>query len=305
MLQDNGGVFMKKSIVLASTILVTISLAACGNQSSSSENTSSSNVKVTKKAASKSSSSSAKPQTDRFNNNEYGIMGYLMLVQRSANELANAPKNRNAESSMEIKKNGNVYTLGMLPIGHSVNVIVNNDNVTVKYDENTDGSGMGDKNGSKTYSKQELASKYASQKDEIDKVIKKYNLDSDTDTNNSNQQAAPTDLDEKTEAVLIYAKANGFDTLDVSDNNTASIELSTADNGRRTVGYGSDGDVQYQIDGNNVTYWTLDHSDDTPAYKQKMVEHTTTLSELKQEFYTPENHHQLTVDIIADNMEEN
>lgn len=282
-----------------------MSLAACSNQSSSSENTSSSSVKVTKKATSKSSSSSSKTQTDRFNNNEYGIMGYLMLVQRSATELANAPKNSNAESGMEIKKNGNVYTLGMLPIGHSVNVIVNNDNVTVKYDENTDGSGMGDKNGSKTYSKQELASKYASQKDEIDKVIKKYNLDSNSDTNNSNQQAAPTDFDEKTEAVLIYAKANGFDTLDISDNNTASMELSTTDNGRKTVGYGSDGDVQYQIDGNNVTYWTLDHSDDTPAYKQKMVEHTTTLSELKQEFYTPENHHQLTVDIIADNMEEN
>ncbi|MBD8088165.1 hypothetical protein HUK49_09650 [Limosilactobacillus sp. c11Ua_112_M] len=300
---------MKKSIVLASTVLVTISLAACGNQSSSSKNTSSSSVKVTKKVVSKSSSSSSKPQTDRFNNNEYGIMGYLMLVQRSATELANTQKNdennsNSDEGGMEIKKNGNVYTLGMLPIGHSVNVIVNNDNVTVKYDENTDGSGMGDKNASKTYSKQELASKYADQKDEIDKVIKKYNLDSNTDTNNSNQQAAPTDLDEKTEAVLIYAKANGFDTLDVSDNNTASMELSTADNGRRTVGYGSDGDVQYQIDGNNVTYWTLDHSDDTPAYKQKMIEHTTTLSELKQEFYTPENH-QLTVDIIADNMEEN
>lgn len=295
---------MKKSIVLASTVLVTMSLAACGNQSSSSENTSSSSVKVTKKATSKSSSSSLKPQTDRFNNNEYGIMGYLMLVQRSATELANAPKNSNAESGMEIKKNGNVYTLGMLPIGHSVNVIVNNDNVTVKYDENTDGSGMGDKNGSKTYSKQELASKYASQKDEIDKVIKKYNLDSNSDTNNSNQQAAPTDLDEKTEAVLIYAKANGFDTLDVSDNNTASMELSTTDNGRKTVGYGSDGDVQYQIDGNNVTYWTLDHSNDTPAYKQKMIEHTTTLSELKQEFYTADNQRQ-TVDIITDNMEEN
>lgn len=296
---------MKKSIVLASTVLVTISLAACGNQSSSSKNTSTSSVKVTKKTASKSSSSSSKPQTDRFNNNEYGIMGYLELVQRSATELANAPKNSDTESGMEIKKNGNVYTLGMLPIGHSVNVIVNNDNVTVKYDENTDGSGMGNKNGSKTYSKQELASKFANQKDEIDKVIKKYNLNSNADTNNSNQQAAPTDLDEKTEAVLIYAKANGFDTLDVSDNNTASMELSTTDNGRKTVGYGSDGDVQYQIDGNNVTYWTLDHSDDTPAYKQKMVEHTTTLSELKQEFYTPENHHQLTVDIIADNMEEN
>lgn len=296
---------MKKSIVLASTVLVTISLAACGNQSSSSKNTSSSSVKVTKKVVSKSSSSSSKPQTERFNNNEYGIMGYLMLVQRSATELANAPKNSSDESGMEIKKNGNVYTLGMLPIGHSVNVIVNNDNVTVKYDENTDGSGMGDKNGSKTYSKQELVSKFANQKDEIDKVIKKYNLDSNDDTNNSNQQASPTDLDEKTEAVLIYAKANGFDTLDVSDNNTASMELSTADNGRKTVGYGSDGDVQYQINGNNVTYWTLDHSNDTPAYKQKMIEHTTTLSELKQEFYTPENHHQLTVDIIADNMEEN
>lgn len=227
-----------------------------------------------------------------------------MLSQTSASKLANTTRSTGDNEGMKITKNGNTYTFGVFPMGHSTNVIVNDDNVTVKYDENTDGSGMGDKNGSKTYSKQELASKYANQKDEIDKVIKKYNLDSNDDTNNSNQQAAPTDLDEKTEAVLIYAKANGFDTLDVSDNNTASMELSTTDNGRKTVGYGSDGDVQYQIDGNNVTYWTLDHSDDTPAYKQKMVEHTTTLSELKQEFYTADNH-QLTVDIIADNMEEN
>ncbi|MCD7119489.1 hypothetical protein LTY37_01395 [Limosilactobacillus agrestis] len=296
---------MKKSIVLASTVLVTISLAACGNQSSSSENASSSSVKVTKKATSKSSSSSAKTQTDRFNNKEYGIMGYLMLSETNASKLASTEKSTGDSDGMKISKNGNTYTFEVFPMGHSTNVIVNNDNVTVKYDENTDGSGMEDKNGSKTYSKQELASKYANQKDEIDKVIKKYNLDSNADTNNSNQQAAPTDLDEKTEAVLIYAKANGFDTLDVSDDNDASMELSTADNGRKTVGYGSDGDVQYQINGNNVTYWTLDHSNDTPAYKQKMIEHTTTLSELKQEFYTPENHHQLTVDIIADNMEEN
>lgn len=34
-----------------------------------------------------------------------------------------------------------------------------------------------------------------------------------------------------------------------------------------------------------------------------MVEHTTTLSELKQEFYTADNQRQ-TVDIISDNMEE-
>ena len=262
---------MKKSIVIASTALVAISLAACSNQSSSSKNTSD-NVKTAKKVA----ASSSKPQTDKFNNNEYGVMGYLMLSQTDASKLANAEKSTGDSDGMKISKNANTYTFEVFPMGHSTDIIVNNDNVTVKYDENTDGSGMGDKNGSKTYSKQELASKYANQKDEIDKVIKKYNLDSNADTNNSNQQAAPTDLDEKTEAVLIYAKANGFDTLDVSDDNDASMELSTADNGRKTVGYGSDGDVQYQIDGNNVTYWTLDHSDDTPAYKQKMVEHTKT-----------------------------
>ncbi|MCC4455968.1 hypothetical protein LMB73_05735 [Limosilactobacillus reuteri] len=289
---------MKKSIVIASTALVAISLAACSNQSSSSKNTSD-NVKTAKKVA----ASSSKPQTDKFNNNEYGVMGYLMLSETNASKLASTEKSTGDSDGMKISKNGNTYTFEVFPMGHSTNVIVNNNNVTVKYDENTDGSGMGDKNGSKTYSKQELASKYANQKDKIDKVIKKYNLDSNADTNNSNQQAAPTDLDEKTEAVLIYAKANGFDTLDVSDDNDASMELSTADNGRKTVGYGSDGDVQYQIDGNNVTYWTLDHSDDTPAYKQKMVEHTTTLSELKQEFYTADNQRQ-TVDIISDNMEE-
>lgn len=290
---------MKKRLVIASTVMIALSLAACGNQSSSTKNTSSS-VKTTKKV----SSSSSKPQSYKFNNNEYGVMGYLILSQTSASKLATTTRSTGDNEGMKITKNGNTYTFGVFPMGHSTNVIVNNDNVTVKYDENTDGSGMGDKNGSKTYTKQELANKYTNQKGEIDKVITKFSLNKDTDTTNSSQQAAPTDLDEKTEAVLIYAKANGFNTLDVSDNNTASMELSTADNGRRTVGYGSDGDVQYQIDGNNVTYWTLDHSDDTPAYKQKMVEHTTTLSELKQEFYTPENHHQLTVDIIADNMEE-
>ena len=289
---------MKKSIVIASTALVAISLAACSNQSSSSKNTSD-NVKTAKKVA----TSSSKPQTDKFNNNEYGVMGYLMLSQTDASKLANAEKSTGDSDGMKISKNANTYTFEVFPMGHSTDIIVNNDNVTVKYDENTDGSGMGDKNGSKTYSKQELASKYANQKDEIDKVIKKYNLDSNADTNNSNQQAAPTDLGEKTEAVLIYAKANGFDTLDISDDNDASMELSTADNGRKTVGYGSDGDVQYQIDGNNVPYWTLDHSDDTPAYKQKMGEHTTNLSELKQEFYTADNQRQ-TVDIISDNMEE-
>ncbi|MBB1069409.1 hypothetical protein H5S40_04480 [Limosilactobacillus sp. RRLNB_1_1] len=291
---------MKKRLVIASTLMIALTLAACGNQSSSTKDTSSS-VKTAKKVSS-SSSTSATKQTDKFNNNEYGVMGYLMLSQTSASKLANTTRSTGDNEGMKITKNGNTYTFGVFPMGHSTNVIVNNDNVTVKYDENTDGSSMGDENGSRTYSKDELANKYANQKDDIDKVIVKFDLNKDSNTIN-NQQAAPTDLDEKTEAVLIYAKANGFDTLDVSDDNDASMELSTADNGRKTVGYGSDGDVQYQIDGNNVTYWTLDHSNDTPAYKQKMVEHTTTLSELKQEFYTAGNQRQ-TVDIISDNMEE-
>ena len=288
---------MKKSIVIASTALVAISLAACSNQSSSSKNTSD-NVKTAKKVA----ASSSKPQTDKFNNNEYGVMGYLMLSQTDASKLVNAEKSIGDSNGMKISKNANTYTFEVFPMGHSTDVIVNNDNVTVKYDENTDGSGMGNKNGSKTYSKQELAKKYANQKDTIDEIVTKYDLNKNIDSNSSSQQPAPTDLDEKTEAVLIYAKANGFDTLDVSDNNDANMELSTADNGRKTVGYGSDGDVQYQINGNNVTYWTLDHSNDTPAYKQKMIEHTTTLSELKQEFYTAGNQRQ-TVDIITDNMD--
>ncbi|GGI62675.1 Lreu_0056 family protein [Limosilactobacillus caviae] len=291
---------MKKRLVIASTVMIALSLTACGNQSSSTNDTSSS-VKTAKKVSS-SSSTSATKQTDKFNNNEYGVMGYLMLSQTSASKLANTTRSTGDNEGMKITKNGNTYTFGVFPMGHSANVIVNNDNVTVRYDENADGTGMGDKNGSKTYSKDELANKYASQKDDIDKVIAKFDLNKDTNTTN-NQQPVPTDLDEKTEAVLIYAKANGFDTLDVSDDNKAKMELSTADNDRKTVGYGSDGDVQYQIDGNNVTYWTLDHSNDTPAYKQKMVEHTTTLSELKQEFYTAGNQRQ-TVDIISDNMEE-
>lgn len=189
--------------------MIALSLAACGNQSSSTKNTSSS-VKTAKKV----SSSSSKPQADKFNNNEYGVMGYLMLSQTSASKLANTTRSTGDSDGMKITKNGNTYTFEVFPMGHSTNVIVNNDNVTVKYDENNDGTGMGDKNGSQSYSKQELVNKYANQKDEIDKVITKFDLNKDADTTNSSQQAAPAGLDEKTEAVLIYAKANGFDTLD-------------------------------------------------------------------------------------------
>ena len=78
---------MKKSIVIASTALVAISLAACSNQSSSSKNTSD-NVKTAKKVA----ASSSKPQTDKFNNNEYGVMGYLMLSQTDAFATDVVPK---------------------------------------------------------------------------------------------------------------------------------------------------------------------------------------------------------------------
>ena len=91
---------MKKSIVIASTALVAISLAACSNQSSSSKNTSD-NVKTAKKVA----ASSSKPQTDKFNNNEYGVMGYLMLSQTDASKLANAEKSTGDSDGMKISKN--------------------------------------------------------------------------------------------------------------------------------------------------------------------------------------------------------
>lgn len=151
---------MRKSIVITSTVMIALLLAACGNQSSSTKNTSSS-VKTTKKVSSRSSS---KPQADKFNNNEYGVMGYLIQSQTSASKLANTTRSTGDNEGMRITKNGNTYTFEVFPMGHSTNVIVNNDNVTVKYDENTDGSGMGDKNGSKTYSKDELANKFANQK---------------------------------------------------------------------------------------------------------------------------------------------
>lgn len=110
----------------------------------------------------------------KYNDSEYALMGYLKLADASAAELS---KNKPAKEGvgLTLKQRGNMYIINCG--GHSTDMIVNADTVTVKYDDfKSDGTGMGDKNASKTYSKAKLAAEYGKDKPYLDKLIKTFNL---------------------------------------------------------------------------------------------------------------------------------
>lgn len=120
-----------------------------------------------------------------YNDSEYALMGYLALDDSmTAKKLA---KIRSSKDSVGIllHQRGNHYNIGFGV--HDTTMIVNANDVTVLYDApKSDGSGMGEKNASKTYSKADLANRFGSDKAYLDQVITRYHLST------SSNQAAPT-----------------------------------------------------------------------------------------------------------------
>lgn len=132
----------------------------------------------------------------KYNDSEYALMGYLMLDKDA--KIAEIAKEKPAKDGigMTLTQKGNTYTIGFG--GHTTDMIVNADSVTVSYDDfKSDGTGMGDKNASKTYSKSALAAKYGDDKPYFDRIIKNFNLS--TGTGQASQQPAKNSTGSKLE----------------------------------------------------------------------------------------------------------
>lgn len=118
----------------------------------------------------------------RYNDSEYALMAFLALDDSmTAQQLA---KNKPPKDGMgmTLTQKGNHYTIGFG--AHDSTMIVNSNDVTVLYDApKSDGSGMGDKNAAKTYSKASLARRYGHDKSYFDTVIANYHLSMGTGQN--------------------------------------------------------------------------------------------------------------------------
>lgn len=182
---------MKKSVVIASALMSAFLLTACGSQSSSTSEHSSSHHSSSKSVKSSSSkkqsaaSSSSASQTQKYTDEEYAMMGFLKLDGQGVDSLLNNTDN------MHWTNSGNKYAIDFG--AHTTTMTVEKNSVEVTYDD-IDGSthAMGTQNAHKTYTKEELANQFGTDKAKIDQVLGHNGSSSSSSTQNQSltQQAS-------------------------------------------------------------------------------------------------------------------
>lgn len=190
---------MKKSIIITSALMSCFLLTACGSQSSSSSKQSSSHSSSkavaktnTSKKQSVASSSSSASQTQKYTDEEYAMMGFLKQDGQDIDNLLN-----NSIQNMNWKQSGNTYAIDFG--AHTTTMTVNKDSVTVTYDASDSSLGhMGTQNAHKTYTKEELANQFGTDKAKIDQALG-HNSSSSSSSSTQDQN-----LTQQVSSILYY-----------------------------------------------------------------------------------------------------
>lgn len=163
---------MKKPVVIASALMSAFLLTACGSQSSSTSEHSSSHHSSSKSVAKSSSSkkqsaassSNSASQTQKYTDEEYAMMGFLKLDGQGVDSLLNNTDN------MHWTNSGNKYAIDFG--AHTTTMTVEKNSVEVTYDDIDESThAMGTQNAHKTYTKEELANQFGTDKSKIDQVL--------------------------------------------------------------------------------------------------------------------------------------
>lgn len=189
---------MKKIVTVMTLVIMSFSLVACGNNSQQAKENSS--LKAAN--ASLKARSSHKTRSEvKYSNAEYALAAYLKLADQTADDL------KSHSEGMNWNQDGNKYAIDFG--AHTTVMTVNKDNVEVTYDK-TDGDHMGQGNGHKTYSKDQLARVLKDQKNTIDVVLSAH------PTNSSNQNTQTS-------------SAKGTTTSQSSNDNDSNYNLPLSD----------------------------------------------------------------------------
>lgn len=199
---------MKKRIILTSTILLaSLALAGCGNNQSTSNSTKAENSSLKAENSSLKAKKSSERQA-KYSEQDYALMAYLKLQGQTANEL-----NHNKDN-MNWNQDGNTYRIDFG--AHTTSMTVTEDNVEVTYDD-VQGDHMGQGNGHKTYSKQQLAKEFGNQKSVIEEILSSASQgqSSNGQTNNNQNtaqstQTSNTNTESQSNDSESEALANGF-----------------------------------------------------------------------------------------------
>ena len=235
---------MKKCLIVIATLCLGLYLTACGNNSQSKEHASLEAENSSLKANSRKANSNR--QQTKISNDEYALMAYLKLQGQSVQELKDNMDN------MNWNQDGNTYRIDFG--AHTTSMTVTEDNVEVTYDD-VQGDHMGQGNGHKTYSKQQLAKEFGNQKSVIEEILssasqgQSSNGQTNNNQNNGNAQGQSADQNTTNDSAASSSNAdnNGGEKPLVKDGNTyrpkydenghiASWQVTGSDGITRTMG---------------------------------------------------------------------
>ena len=242
---------MKKRIILTSTILLaSLALAGCGNNQSTSNSTKAENSSLKAENSSLKAKKSSEKQA-KYSEQDYALMAYLKLQGQTANEL-----NRN-KNNMNWNQDGNTYRIDFG--AHTTSMTVTEDNVEVTYDD-VQGDHMGQGNGHKTYSKQQLAKEFGNQKSVIEEILSSASQGQSGDSQTNSDNNGPSSNGQQT-------KANSSSSPIKSSQDAANLvehsmhsepgtyqATPTGDGGYAIHGGGQDGQVGYVHSDGSVTW---------------------------------------------------
>ena len=238
---------MNKKVILTSAILLAgLALAGCGNSQSNDTTTKAENSSLKAENSSLKAKKNSEKQA-KYSNQEYALMAYLKLQGQTANEL------KQNKDNMNWKQDNNKFTIDFG--AHATVMTVTDKQVQLTYDKATE-EGMGQGNGHKVYTKQELAEKFGNQKSTLDEILDTVNENSN---NSSNTQSSAQNTQSSAQ--------NNQSQNNQSQNNTANQENNTTDNTtsnsdqeKPLVKDGNTYRPKYNADG-QIDYWQVTGSD--------------------------------------------
>lgn len=200
---------MKKTLLLSTLILASLSLAACGRTSNNSQQTkTNSSLRAENSSLKVEISNRSSQKQTKYNDSEYAFAAYLKLQNQSASDI------QENDSNMIWQQQGNRYTIGFG--GHTTSMTVNENDVDVTYDD-VEGDHMGNGNGHRTYSKSELAKLIKEQKQTIDDILSGQRQNQNSQQDQSSQQGTQTSKANATSSNSSQSSDNARYDLPLSD----------------------------------------------------------------------------------------
>ena len=149
-------------------LLVSLSLADRGSKQTDTNSTNAENSSLKAENSSLKAKKNSEKQA-KYSNQDYALMAYLKLQGQTANEL------KQNKDNMNWKQDNNKFTIDFG--AHGAVMTVTDKQVQLTYDKSTE-EGMGQGNGHKVYTKQELAEEFGNQKSTLDEILDTVNENS-------------------------------------------------------------------------------------------------------------------------------